>query len=168
MKAPDKPLVPPLSKRIVKTITLEVDVPKLWDLKYPPDFDEIYEHCRMYDSDSKKVFEGKEIRDFVTEVEPGEIIEWVGKTRSNESEFAVKIDSIVYAYGKRSDVEKFKRRNFFDRMALCSNNGRTVIRKVEDHIPTGLDLTNIYWINFWVYDGKEYKGYSIDPRLKIQ
>ena len=158
----------PAGDKLVKTITLLVKATELWSINYPATFKEIYEHCALSNDGGKTIKWGKELPKFETFVVPGENLEWIGRTKSDESEFTVMIDSIVYAYGKESEIDITKRRNFFDRMALCSQNGKTVNRRVEDYLPTGLDLTNIYWINFRVIKGEEYREYSIDPRLKIK
>ena len=149
-------------------VTLKVDARGLYERKYPPTLEEFNLYCSLFDDSERYNFHREEkLEDYITEVHPGEIVKWAVESKWVESEYAVEIDSIVYAYAKESEIDFSEMANFFDLIALCSRNGSSVEGKVKDDIKSG--LYHFYWINFRIYkDGESHKDYSIDPRLKIQ
>lgn len=153
----------------VITISLWVNAPELYELHYPPTLEEINRLCSLSDVKENESLTGtRKLEHFETEVNRDQWIEWVGKNKSSDENYTIEIESIVYDHNKKSDIEASGRLNFFDQIAHCSENGKTVKRKVESDIQKG-PIWHHYWINFRIIKSDEgYKNYSIDPRLKIK
>ena len=152
------------------TITLSVNAAELYETSNPAQED-IMKHCELYDSNKpEKISGGKLLREFETEVKRKDLVEWEGVNDPSNSDYKVEIESIVYALDKEITLDNSKKENFFNAIALCSNNGKTVRGEVAENIPTmaGKDLYHIYWLNFRISKDGITKVYSIDPRLKIK
>ena len=147
-------------------IKLIVDARKLYELNYPPSMEEIYEHSRLTDSLGNSASDIA-LECFTTKVRLGEPVEWKGVTKSDDDEFRVEIDSIIYAHEKEDKLSSLKNVNFFPTIALCAGEKGIVKARVKKET-TKEESVYLYWINFRIFKGKEqYRNYSIDPRLKI-
>ncbi len=151
-------------------ITLKVEAEELYDLPYPPTKADIYKHCYITDNGHGEDWNGKEIEHFESIVLRGELIEWEGKTTKvfPKNEYKVAIESVVYAYFKKNELDDAERENFFNSMAICRTNGKGVMSHIRNDIRSG-KLVHIYNINFNISKHNDVvRRYSIDPRLKIE
>ena len=147
-------------------ITLKVNASKLYQISHPSE-KELNTYCHLFDNNPKETHEEDRIEDFESHVFPGQQIKWAGKTLDPESKYTVDIESIVYAYYKENTLDEAKKENFFNAIAICSSDGKTVRTKIKDKFNPG-SFVSIYNINFTIReDGKNPMFYSIDPRLKI-
>lgn len=147
-------------------ITLKVDAAKLYPIDQPTR-EQINTYCYLSDTNPPGSHMEEGIEHFESMVKPGQQIKWIGKTTDPESDFSVAIESIVYAYFKKNELDQASKENFFNAIAICSSDGHMVRAKVREDIESG-DLVYIYNLNFNIRRaGKEARCYSIDPRLKI-
>lgn len=147
-------------------ITLKVNASKLYQISHPTERD-LNSYCHLSDNNPLETHEEDRIEDFESLVLPGQQIKWVGKTLDPESKYTIDIESIVYAYYKENTLDEYKKENFFNAIAICSSDGKTVRTKIKENYERGI-FVSIYNINFTIREeGKNPKFYSIDPRLKI-
>ena len=152
----------------VITISLGVQARELYELPYPPTLEEMNRLCILSDEMEHETPESKiPIEYFETIVERNQEVKWVGNNLLKDEKYTVQIESIVYDHTKKADIEIFDKANFFDRIAICTEDGTTVKSKVKSDIQKG-EVWHLYWINFRITKlGEGYKNYTIDPRLKI-
>ncbi len=148
------------------TITLTVD-DKLFEIT-DPTLEDIETYSELVDDNKNFTPVTENFKDFETAVKPGQIVRWKAETKSSDKGFSIAIDNIVNADAKEYDLDMTLRANFFNRMVICSNNGKFVQEKVRENISEGKELWYSYWINFSIQDkDSTIKHYSIDPRLKV-
>ncbi len=171
MSTHEPPLKEPtlLPKDVKFVITLEVKAEELLNLDYPPTRYEIYDHCFLSDSKSDEPYNGVDIEKFESKVHRGQPIEWVARlVKGSKEEFPVAIESVVYGFYKKDELEGFKNVNFFDTIAICGTKDK-VIADIRDSEELEGEVVYIYNINFTITDRNGLVwNYSIDPRLKIE
>ncbi len=154
----------------VITISLGVKARELYELPHRPTRVEMNELCKLSDEMEHETLESKELHleNFETEVFRDKMVKWVGYNMAEDKNYTVEIESVVYDHTKKTEEEVTKIVNFFDRIAMCTEDGTTVKGRIKSDIQKG-PIWHLYWINFRITKSDEgYKNYSIDPRLKIQ
>lgn len=149
------------------TITLEVDIDKLYLNKGRPTRNRVARACKLSDDNGGKALgpgclfffvPTLGVKYYTTPVSPTSEIVWEGI--STDSKYTVIIDSIVYKYGRHSI-------NFFNSIVLNPNGPG--VSTVQQNVQAGSNQEEYsYIINFRVehHQGTSH-DFQIDPRLKM-
>ncbi len=149
------------------TITLTVDIDKLFSGKGRASRNEVVRACTLSDNNNGRplgsgclffLFPTKKVTNFTTYVGPNTNITWEGK--SSDPSYTVIIDSIVYRYDRNSF-------NFFDSIIL--KPATAGINHVTKQLRAGITHDEYqYFINFRIEHLNHSHDFQIDPRLKMQ